>query len=86
MAADYQLSSTDVSEYEITHQHVSNTSGIHHIYIRQTNNGIPIYGATGGVHLDDIENVKAIDIQFISSVANRIKTKSKILSAFRDWN
>lgn len=39
------------TEFVITSEHISSTSGIHHIYIRQQLNGIQIYGADGDIHI-----------------------------------
>lgn len=43
--------STQDTNWVITNQHTSSTSGIHHIYYRQTLNGIEIYGSESSVHL-----------------------------------
>lgn len=65
-----QITSQDAN-WVITSQHVSSTSGIEHVYFRQTHNGIEIYGTESSIHLfPNGETLKANN-QFISDVASK---------------
>lgn len=45
-----ELTTADIADWGITSEHVSSTSGVHHIYYRQQIGGIQIYGAEASVH------------------------------------
>lgn len=45
-----ELTTSDIADWGITSEHVSSTSGVHHIYYRQQIDGIQIYGAEASVH------------------------------------
>src|SRR5210317_552946 len=52
-------------QYEITDQHISSTSGVNHVYYRQTLNGLQIYGTQSDIHLLPTGEVLAKHNQFI---------------------
>lgn len=64
------LTSHDV-QWEITDQHVSSTSGIHHIYFRQLLNGLAVYGTESGIHLLPNGEVLHANDRFIANTAGR---------------
>ena len=64
------LKSQDV-QWEITDQHQSRTSGVHHVYFRQLLNGIPIYGTESGVHFMPNGELLSANDRFIANTATR---------------
>lgn len=66
-----QLKSQDV-QWELTNQHISSTSGIHHIYFRQLVNGLPVYGTESGVHLRPNGSVLYANDRFIDNTASKM--------------
>ncbi len=72
--------SSDDTTFEITSEHVSTLSGIHHIYYRQTVNDIPVVGTESGLHLQN-KTVFANDLKFIASVKTLAKNSSPAISA-----
>ncbi|MEM1320516.1 MAG: M36 family metallopeptidase, partial [Bacteroidota bacterium] len=50
-AEQYELSSEDLADWVVTDEHISRTSGIQHIYMRQRHQGIEIAGAEASVHI-----------------------------------
>src|SRR5262249_36968796 len=50
-AADLGLSGADIANAVVTDQYTDAPSGVTHIYLRQTYNGLPIVGAEMGVHV-----------------------------------
>ena len=67
------LKKEDVSNWIITSEHVSSTSGVHHIYYRQTVNDIEIYGAEASIHIASTGEVVSKNNNFISDVSNKVK-------------
>ena len=66
------LKTEDISDYVITSQHTSNTSGVHHIYYRQQIDGIQIYGAEASVHTSAQGKLIAAHNKFIPDVRARL--------------
>ena len=54
---DANLTESDIT-FQVTSHHVSAVSGIHHIYYRQTVNGIPILGTESDLHVKDDKTFK----------------------------
>ena len=59
-------------QWEITSEHVSRTSGIHHVYFNQVINGLRIYGTESGIHIAPNGRVISSDIRFVQNSQNRI--------------
>ena len=62
----------DLKNWVITSEHISSTSGVHHLYYRQTYNGIEIYGAEASIHIAPNGNVISKNNGFISSLEEKI--------------
>ncbi|WP_298323726.1 M36 family metallopeptidase [uncultured Dokdonia sp.] len=77
--AKQQLKPSDIAAYQITSQHTSSTSGIQHIYFRQSYNDIEVIGTESSVH---IKNGKAVQshINFYRDIETRVKSTSHILN------
>ncbi len=71
-AATYNLSAQDVSEWTITDQHLSNNSGVQHIYIRQQYQGLEIVGANAALHLLEKKTALSFHNSFVPNAALNI--------------
>jgi len=76
------LQSQDM-QWEITSDHVSRTSGIHHVYYRQLVNGIPVYGTESGVHLKANGQVLSANNRFINKTVDKVNTAEPSLTAIQ---
>ena len=76
-----QLIDSGSSDYVITSEHVSNTSGTHHIYIRQAINGIGVVGTESSLHIATSGKIIASHNNFISEISRTIKNTSASISA-----
>ncbi|TDI79611.1 MAG: HYR domain-containing protein [Bacteroidetes bacterium] len=63
--------STQDTNWVVTNQHTSSVSGIHHIYYRQTFNGIEIYGSESSVHLFPDGDVLKSNSRFIADLGSK---------------
>ena len=81
LAADAQLSPTEVADYRITHQHTNAVTGITHFYLQQVHNGLPVHGATAGLHLSAQGQPVAGDVQFRSNLSELIQPGVVALTA-----
>lgn len=76
-----RLSSSD-TEYFITSEHVSRTSGIHHIYYRQAINGVEILGTEASLHISSNGEVfKSNDRFLLKNISSRVKSSANNLNA-----
>jgi extracellular elastinolytic metalloproteinase len=57
----------DNTDWEYTAGHVSGSSGIHHLYFRQTLNGIPVTGSESSLHLDPSGKIISSDLNFLKA-------------------
>lgn len=83
-AETYNLSAADVSQWTITDQHISPTSGVQHIYIRQQYQGLDIVGANADLHLLDKKTSLSFHNHFVPNAALNISqanTNIRMLSA-----
>lgn len=64
----------------VTNDHVSAISGIHHIYYRQTVNGIPIIGTESDIHMKDGKVFKQFN-GFIPNARQAVQSASPGISA-----
>ncbi len=71
-ATNYNLSAEDVAEWTITDQHISPTSGVQHIYIRQRYQGLEIIGANADLHLLGKNAPLSFHNDFVPNVALNI--------------
>ncbi|NND64250.1 MAG: T9SS type A sorting domain-containing protein [Flavobacteriaceae bacterium] len=68
-------------EYVITSEHVSRTSGIHHIYVRQAVNGLEVYGTESSIHLNANGEIFKLNDNFVPELTNNTKSATPQLSA-----
>ncbi|EDM44670.1 hypothetical protein SCB49_13900 [unidentified eubacterium SCB49] len=73
------ISALDAS-YEITNEHISSISNIHHIYYRQVIDGVPVLGTESGLHLKNGATFTA-DNNFISGVNDLVSNRTSNISA-----
>lgn len=64
------------TQWTITNEHISRTSGVHHVYYRQVLNGIEIYGTESSVHILPNGTVLKSNIQFIENTQGKAGTAS----------
>ncbi|MDC8005194.1 M36 family metallopeptidase [Aureisphaera galaxeae] len=62
---------TQDSQWVITDQHTSRTTGVHHVYYRQLLNGIEIYGSQSSVHIMPNGQLLKSNNKFIPNAANK---------------
>ena len=67
--------------YVITHEHTSQVSGVHHIYLRQAINGLEVYGTESSVHLDKTGKAIVTHNKFVDDLQVSAKNASQSLSA-----
>jgi len=67
--------------YVITKEHVSRTSGIRHVYLRQAINGLEVYGTESSIHIDKNGTVINSKNNFIKDVEVTLKRTTQTLSA-----
>ncbi len=65
-----KITSQDTN-WVITSEHTSSTSGVHHVYFRQTHNGIEIYGTESSVHILANGDVLKATNHFISNASSK---------------
>jgi len=76
-AQELKLTSSDMSAFRLTSDHVSSTSRIHHLYYRQQYNGIDVFGANASVHiLPSGEKALALHNNFVQDLASKISGAS----------
>ncbi|MFT5678411.1 M36 family metallopeptidase [Patiriisocius sp. Uisw_047] len=73
------LSASD-TEFEITNEHVSTLSGIHHIYYRQAINDIPVLGTESGLHLKN-GKIFAKDNRFIQNINAAVRSNAPSITS-----
>lgn len=69
-SAESGLSNEDVS-YVLTDFHSSKKSGVQHIYLRQTFQGLEIVGTESSIHLSAQGEVSSVNNQFVNSLQKR---------------
>ncbi len=71
MVEQKQLTLKDV-QWQISAESVSRTSGIQHVYFKQTLNELEIYGTDSGIHILPDGKVISHNIKFIKNTAGKI--------------
>ena len=79
----YELVASDLADWIITNEHVSSTSGVRHIYLRQRHNGIEIFGANASIHLKPNGELLVMHNKFIPRVQEKIISSTPTLSAVK---
>lgn len=59
-------------QWQITSEHTSSTSGIHHIYYRQIFNGLPVYGTESGLHVQATGKVISHNNRFVKNTSEKL--------------
>ncbi|MFT5862934.1 MAG: hypothetical protein ACI828_001587 [Flavobacteriales bacterium] len=67
-----ELTTSDITDWGIISEHVSRTSGVHHIYYRQQIDGIQIYGAEASVHQAQNGRMVASHSSFIKNAKDYV--------------
>lgn len=76
-----QLIQKKSSDYVITKEHVSNLSGVHHIYLRQAINGLEVQGTESSVHIDKSGKAFLTHNNFLQDIQTTVKSSSQGISA-----
>lgn len=67
---------TDDSQYEITSEHISSVSGVHHIYFRQIIEDIPVQGTESSLHLASSGAILSKEINFYPFLEEGLITRN----------
>jgi hypothetical protein len=71
----------DLADVVVTDQYVSRHNGVTHMYLRQRINGIEVFGANAGVHIDKQGRIVSVNSSMIRGINSAVNTKSNALSA-----
>ena len=74
-------SNGEQTDYIITAQHVSRTSGIHHMYLRQAINGIEVFGTESSIHKDQLGNTIQVHNKFVADLAQTVRSSAPAITA-----
>ena len=69
--ADLGLRASDVTGAIVTDQYTDQPSGVTHVYLRQSFNGLPVVGAEMGVHLAADNRVISVTSSFIAGLGDK---------------
>lgn len=69
------LTKEDISHWQVSSQHISNTSGATHVYFHQTYQGIPVSNGIANVAIKDGE-VKSMGNRLVPHLRERITTQT----------
>jgi hypothetical protein len=69
------------TQWELSSDHISSTSGVHHIYYSQMVNNIEVYGSQSSVHLLENGEVLSANNNFVFKTVKRINGSSAGLTA-----
>ncbi len=75
----YGLSEEDISDWTLSHQHVSNVSGAHYIYLQQNVGSVPIDNALLTACFDKAGFLRVVNSRFVHDLANA-KKNAKVLT------
>ena len=73
--SDYGLNDKDVEGFVINNEHYSDVTGVHHVYVNQTHEGIKIYNAISSVAIKD-NKVFYYSNRFLNDVSDKINVES----------
>ncbi|MEO0775546.1 MAG: M36 family metallopeptidase [Bacteroidota bacterium] len=80
-APQYQLSSDDIKSFFLTSEHISSSSGAHHLYCRQAHEGIEVNAADWSFHLDAAGALLVDHQQFVRNLGSKIRPGTASLGA-----
>jgi len=72
-ATEFNLNLNDIREWSITSEHISEKSGIHHVYGIQKYHGIEIYNALFDLHIFNKNEVVAYHNHFLINLDQKVK-------------
>ncbi len=72
--SEKKLVVSDIVNWKVTSEHVSNTSGTHHVYFRQLFNGLEINGTESSIHILQDQTVLSSHNQFIKELEHKQKS------------
>ncbi len=75
------LQDEDVRELQVTHRFRSEHNGVTHAYVQQMLEGIPIFNAVSGIHLDATGQAVYSTNRFLSDIQSRAEATAFRLSA-----
>ena len=73
------LTQEDISHWQVSSQHLSNTSGATHVYFHQTYQGIPVSNGIANVAIKDGE-VKSMGNRLVAHLKEKITTQTPSIS------
>ena len=76
VSVEKNLSIEDLSEFIVTDHHVSKKSGVEHIYLRQSFEGIEILGTESSLHFTQDGKLVSGSNNFVNSLTKRKSSKS----------
>ena len=75
------LEAGDLDDYEITDSVFSAVSGVTHIYLRQSHQGLPVYNAQVQIHVARDGRISAVNNAFVPGVARLAKSAAPATTA-----
>ncbi len=75
----WQLSPEDISDLQVTDQYATRHNGLTHIYLIQQHQGIGLFNAISGLHIDKQGRVVFATNRFTPNLASRINTTEPLL-------
>lgn len=79
-ATNWALTQNDVSDLWVQDQYRTAHNGVHHVYVRQRYQEIPVFGAVAGVHFRPDGRVLFSNHRFEAGLASRVNTLLPTLS------
>ncbi|MEM7105563.1 MAG: T9SS-dependent M36 family metallopeptidase [Bacteroidota bacterium] len=76
------LNDVDLSNYVVTDQYVTSFSGVTHVILKQTHNGIEVFNGQINVNVLPDGTILNVGSKFISNLASRVNTDAPAISAF----
>ncbi len=80
-AAEYNINASDLKDYRITDQYVSKHTGVTHVWLVQTINGIDVIGTHTNVNILKTGKVLNVGSALISDLQSKIESSSQSFSA-----
>ncbi len=68
------------ANFIVTSEHVSRTSGVHHIYYNQAIDGLKVYGTESSLHISKSGKVISAHNQFVKDISEKIQTSTASIS------
>ena len=75
LVANNELLLEDI-QWELSSDHISSTSGVHHIYYSQVLNDIEVFGSQSSIHILEDEAVLSATNNFIFKITTKLKNST----------